>query len=105
MRGESDGHGRNTVLHYGQQLNVAEMEVILITKPARKHFILISRKYFLIFFANFPSASAKMEMHCAIMISLIEILVKNVATCTKPFCTLLSCPCYCRVEPGKDRKK
>ena len=33
MRGQSDGHRGDTVLHDGQQLDVAQMEVILITKP------------------------------------------------------------------------
>ena len=34
MRGQSDGHCWNTVLDNGQQLDVTQVEVILITKPA-----------------------------------------------------------------------
>ena len=33
VAGQSDGHGGHGVLHYGEQLDVAEMEVVLVTKP------------------------------------------------------------------------
>ena len=33
VAGQGDGHGWYGVLHYGQQLDVAQMEVVLVTKP------------------------------------------------------------------------
>ena len=33
VAGQGDGHGWYGVLHYGQQLDVAQMEVVLIAKP------------------------------------------------------------------------
>ena len=33
VAGQRDGHGGHGVLHYGEQLDVAEMEVVLVTKP------------------------------------------------------------------------
>ena len=33
VAGQCYGHGRHGVLHYGQQLDVAQMEVVLVTKP------------------------------------------------------------------------
>ena len=33
VAGQSDGHGGHGVLHDGQQLDVTEMEVVLVTEP------------------------------------------------------------------------
>ena len=33
VAGQSDGHGGHGVLHDGQKLDVAQMEVVLVTKP------------------------------------------------------------------------
>ena len=33
VAGQGDGHGWYGVLHYGQQLDVAQMEVVLVAKP------------------------------------------------------------------------
>ena len=35
VAGQGDGHGRHGVLHDGQQLDVTQMEVVLVTEPAR----------------------------------------------------------------------
>ena len=40
VAGQSDGHGGHGVLHYGEQLDVAEMEVVLVTKPDRREICL-----------------------------------------------------------------
>ena len=34
MTSQSYGHGWHRVLHYGEQLDVAQMEVVLVTKSA-----------------------------------------------------------------------
>ena len=33
VAGQSDGHGGHGVLHDGQQLDVTQMEVVLVTEP------------------------------------------------------------------------
>ena len=40
VAGQRDGHGGHGVLHYGEQLDVAEMEVVLVTKPGRRRLCL-----------------------------------------------------------------
>ena len=40
MTSQSYRHGGHRVLHYGEQLDVAEMEVVLVTKPDRREICL-----------------------------------------------------------------